>query len=81
MNRLAEKSLKTLEYFTVLSQLAGQAASEEGRNRCMELRPAQDLEDAQILLDQTSAAKDMMVRQGSPSLGGIRSVGTILRRA
>ncbi|MBQ8586135.1 MAG: endonuclease MutS2, partial [Butyricicoccus sp.] len=81
MNRLGEKSLKTLEYYTVLSMLASQAASEEGRARCMALRPAQDIEDARILLDQTSAAKDMMVRQGGPSLGGIRNVGPALRRA
>ena len=81
MNRLGEKSLKTLEYYTVLSMLASQAASEEGRARCMALRPAADIEDARTLLDQTSAAKDMMVRQGGPSLGGIRNVGPALRRA
>ena len=80
MNRLGEKSLKTLEYFTVLSLLSAQAASEEGRARCMALRPAADIEDARALLDQTSAAKDMMVRQGGPSLGGIRNVQPVLRR-
>ncbi|MBR3866830.1 MAG: endonuclease MutS2, partial [Butyricicoccus sp.] len=48
---------------------------------CLALRPAADIEDARTLLDQTSAAKDMMVRQGGPSLGGIRNVGPALRRA
>ena len=81
MNRLGEKSLKTLEYYTVLSMLSAQAASEEGRARCVALRPAENIEDARALLDQTSAAKDMMVRQGGPSLGGIRNVGPALRRA
>ena len=81
MNRLGEKSLKTLEYFTVLDLLAGQASSERGRELCRALRPVTDREEAALWLKQTSDAKDLMVRQGSPSLGGIRNVLGALKRA
>jgi len=81
MNRLAEKSLRTLEYFSVLEQLAGQAVSARGKELCEALRPVTDREEAALGLQQTSDAKDLMVRQGSPSLGGIRDVLGAVRRA
>ena len=70
MNRLGEKSLKTLEYFTVLDLLAGQASSERGRELCRALRPVTDREEAALWLKQTSDAKDLMVRQGSRNVLG-----------
>lgn len=80
MNRLAEKSLRTLEYFTVLELLAAQASSERGRELARALRPTTDREDAALYLRQTTAAKDLMVKNGSPALSGIRDVTGILRR-
>ena len=80
MNKLAEKSLKTLEYYTVLDRLADEAVSARGRELCRALRPAADRDDAALWLRQTSDAKDMMVRQGSPTLGGIREVTGALAR-
>ena len=81
MNKLGEKSLRTLEYFTVLELLAAEASSERGRELCMALRPVTDREEAALWLRQTTDAKDMMVKQGSPSLGGIRNVLGALKRA
>lgn len=80
MNRLGEKSLKTLEYFTVLDQLAAQTVSARGREMALALRPVTDREDAALYLGQTTDAKDMMVKNGSPTLGGIRDVTAALRR-
>nr|WP_300128172.1 endonuclease MutS2 [uncultured Butyricicoccus sp.] len=80
MNRLAEKSLKTLEYFTVLDLLAEQTVSARGRELAQALRPTTDREDAELYLHQTTDAKDMMVKNGSPTLGGIRDVTASLRR-
>ena len=80
MNILGEKSLRTLEYFTVLDMLADQAVSERGKALARELRPTSDAEDAVLYLRQTSDAKDMMVKNGSPSLSGIRDVTAALRR-
>lgn len=80
MNRLGEKSLRTLEYFTVLDLLAAQTVSARGREMALALRPVTDREDAALYLRQTTDAKDMMVKNGSPTLGGIRDVTAALRR-
>lgn len=80
MNRLGEKSLRTLEYFTVLDLLAAQAVSARGREMALALRPVTDREDAALYLRQTTDAKNMMVKNGSPTLGGIRDVTAALRR-
>ena len=81
MNKLGEKSLKTLEYYEILERLAAQAASEAAKEKCRALRPLDDREQAELWMRQTTDAKDRMVRQGSPSFGGIREVGAILIRA
>lgn len=81
MNKLGEKSLKTLEYFLILDQLAEQAASDKGKELCRALRPLDDREQAELWMRQTSDAKELMIRQGSPGFGGIREVGAILSRA
>ena len=38
MNKLGEKSLKTLEYYEILEKLAGQAASQAAKEKCVECR-------------------------------------------
>ena len=81
MNKLGEKSLKTLEYYEILERLAAQAASEAAKEKCRALRPLDDREQAELWMRQTTDAKDLMVRQGSPAFGGIREVGAILSRA
>ena len=48
MNRLGEKSLKTLEYYEILDRLAAQAASEAAKEKCRALRPLDDHEQVQV---------------------------------
>ncbi len=80
MNRLGEKSLQTLEYFTVLAQLAGEAVSERGKELCLTLRPIADREQAALWMQQTTDAKDMMQVHGSPSFSGVKNVlGSVAR--
>ena len=79
MNRLAQKSLRTLEYFTVLELLAAQTVSAHGRELALALRPISDREEAALSLRQTTDAKEMMVKNGSPTLGGIRDITAALR--
>ena len=59
MSDLYEKSLIKLELGQVLAQLAECAGSFEGKAACVALRPVSDLEEVQLLLDQTSAASDL----------------------
>ena len=62
-----EKSLTTLELPAVLNMLAAEAVSE----------PAKEL----ARLEETTAAKTMMVVRGSPSFYGVRDVRSSLARA
>ena len=81
MTQLFEKSMETLELPRVLALLAGEAVTEEGKERCLALRPAVVQSDVSRLQKQTSAAFDLLVKHGTPSLSGVRPVAMALRRA
>jgi DNA mismatch repair protein MutS2 len=81
MSRLLQKSMTTLELPAVLEALASFAVSEEAKERCLALRPADTLEEAQIRQRQTSAARSMLEERGSPALSGIRPVAASISRA
>ena len=76
-----EKSLNTLELPAVLSMLAGEAVSESAKSSALELLPSDDRHEVKRRLDETSAAKTMMVVRGSPSFSGIKDVRPSLNRA
>ncbi|MDO4173789.1 MAG: endonuclease MutS2 [Eubacteriales bacterium] len=81
MSRLSEKSLRILEYYTILDQLAAHCVSRKAKQEAKKLRPLHDLEDVQELLTQTDDAKRMLTSSGTPAFGGIREVGSALGRA
>ena len=81
MSELYEKSLLKLELDKVLALLAECAGSEEGKRACMALRPASDLEDVQVMLDQTTAASDLCTRKGNPGFSEVYDVSASLERA
>ena len=81
MTDLFEKSIQTLELPRVLEKLAEQAVTEEGKDRCLALRPLTDVDDVQRALDETTAAVNMTALRGSPSFSGVRPVRASLQRA
>lgn len=81
MTDLFEKSIHTLELPRVLNMLSHEAATEEGKERCLELRPSTDRDDVQRALQETSAALKMLVTKGSPNLSGVKPVAAALQRA
>lgn len=81
MSKLSEKSLRILEYYTILDQLAEHCVSRKAKQQAKNLRPLHDLEDVQELLTQTDDAKRMMTSSGTPAFGGIREVEPALNRA
>ena len=81
MSKLSEKSLKTLEYYTILDMLAGYCVSRKAKQKALELRPLRDAEDVSELLTQTDDAKRLMTGGGAPAFGGIRDVSAALSRA
>lgn len=78
---LYEKSLNTIELPAVLELLAAQAVTEGGREACLALRPSASVSEVKQRLSETSAAKEMMVVRGSPSLSGIKDIRPSLSRA
>lgn len=80
MNQLAEKSLKTLEYYAVLQMLSEQCVSARAKEMALELRPLTDREEAEIWLSQTTDAKDLIMTKGAPAFSGIRDVTAALKR-
>ena len=76
-----EKSLNILELPIVLDMLAAEAVTEGGKEPCLKLRPSADRLEVKNRLSETSAAKNMMVVRGSPSLSGIKDIRPSLSRA
>lgn len=81
MSELYEKSLLKLELDQVLQLLAECAGSEGGKEACLQLRPSSDLEDVELMLQQTTAASDLCTRKGNPVFGDVNDVSASLERA
>ncbi len=81
MTELLEKSIQTLELPRVLAMLADEAVTEEGKEVCRKVRPQTVVSDVARLQKQTSAAFQMLVKHGTPSLSGVRPVAAALQRA
>ena len=81
MTDLFEKSMETLERPRVLSLLADQAVTEEGKERARRLRPETDPAEVALRLKETTAAVNKMVLRGSPSFSGVKPVAGSLQRA
>ena len=76
-----EKSLTTLELPAVLELLSRQAVGETAKELALSLSPATDRAEVKRRLEETTAAKTMMVVRGSPSFSGVKDVRPSLARA
>lgn len=81
MSELYEKSLGKLELDQVLQLLAECAGSEGGKEACLSLRPSSDLEEVELMLNQTTAASDLCIRKGNPVFGDVTDCSASLERA
>ena len=81
MTDLFEKSIHTLELPKVLALLAEQAVTEEGKERCLALRPLTDADDVKRAQAETTAAVEMTTLRGTPSFSGVKPVRASLQRA
>ena len=81
MSELYEKSLLKLELDQVLVLLSECAGSRGGKEACLKVRPTSDLEDVQVLLEQTTAASDLCTKKGNPVFGDVTDVSASLERA
>ena len=76
-----EKSLNTLELPAVLKLLSDEAVCGMAREKALNLRPSDEPSEVRRRLDETGAAKQMMVIKGSPSFSGLKDVRPALQRA
>ena len=81
MSELYEKSLLKLELDQVLQQLSSCAGSFGGKEACLLVRPSSDLEDVNLMLEQTTAASDLCTRKGNPVFGDVSDCSASLERA
>ena len=81
MSELYNKSLQKLELPQVLQLLSACAGSIGGKEACLRLLPTTDLEEVELLLQQTTAASDLCARKGNPVFGDVTDVSASLERA
>ena len=75
-----QKSLKTLEYYKIITQLAEYAASAPGKLLCQELKPSSDYQEILQTQKETSDAVSRIRMKGSLSFAGIRDIRDSLKR-
>ncbi len=81
MTELFEKSIRVLELPRVLDMLEQRAVSAEAKERAHALTPSTDFDEVRRLLDETDAARELILRKGNPSFGGVKPVAEALGRA
>ena len=81
MSELFEKSIRVLELPRLLEMLERHAVSAEAKARARSLTPSDDFGEVNRLLDETDAARKMILLRGSPAFSGVRDVGESLSRA
>lgn len=75
-----QKSLKTLEYYKIITRLAEYAASAPGKLLCQELKPSSDYQEILQTQKETSDAVSRIRMKGSLSFAGIRDIRDSLKR-
>jgi len=74
------KSLKTLEYEKIISQLEEYASSPLGKQLCRDLLPSVDIHEIHTAQTETTDALTRMRQKGSLSFSGLKDVGDSLKR-
>ncbi|MCL2820057.1 MAG: endonuclease MutS2 [Oscillospiraceae bacterium] len=78
---LFEKSLRTLELPDILDKLAAEAVCASAKDAASTLRPFSDFNEIKSNLDETGAAKEMMILRHSPPFSGVKDVRDSIKRA
>ena len=76
-----EKSLITLELPAVLGMLSRHAVSASAKERAESLSPSASKAEVKRRLEETTAAKTLMIVRGAPSFSGVKDVRGSLHRA
>lgn len=79
---IEEKTLRILEFNKITERLAEGAVCDCVRERCLNLKPADDIYEAARLLEQTTEAESLILKKGSPPISPIKNAkGAAMRAA
>lgn len=75
------KNHKTLELDLILENLAAECSCDDAKDLARGLKPAGDMAEVEMLLQQTEDAFSLLARFGGPSFSGLKNVNNSLHRA
>lgn len=75
------KNHKTLELDLILEKLAAECSCDDAKDLARGLKPAGDMAEVEMLLQQTEDALSLLARFGGPSFSGLKNVNNSLHRA
>lgn len=75
------KNHKTLELDLILEKLAAECSCDDAKDLARGLKPACDMAEVEMLLQQTEDAFSLLARFGGPSFSGLKNVNNPLHRA
>ena len=75
------KNHKTLELDLILEKLAAECSCDDAKDLARGLKPAGDMAEVEMLLQQTEDAFSLLACFGGPSLSGLKNVNNSLHRA
>ena len=75
------KNHKTLELDLILEKLAAECSCDDAKDLARGLKPAGDMAEVEMLLQQTEDAFSLLARFGGPSFSGLKNVNNPLHRA
>lgn len=75
------KNHKTLELDLILEKLAAECSCDDAKDLARGLKPAGDMAEVEMLLQQTKDAFSLLARFGGPSFSGLKNVNNSLHRA
>lgn len=75
------KYFKSLEFDVVLDMLSQQTSNADTKEMALKLKPSRDIEEVEMLLNQTEYAFELLYKFGAPSFSGLKNVNNSLARA
>lgn len=75
------KNHKTLELDLILEKLSAECSCDDAKDLARGLKPAGDMAEVEMLLQQTEDAFSLLARFGGPSFSGLKNVNNSLHRA
>lgn len=75
------KNHKTLELDLILEKLAAECSCDDAKDLARGLKPAGDMAEVEMLLQQTEDAFSLLAHFGGPSFSGLKNVNNSLHRA